>query len=333
MRNYTHISTSPPGSVLNDFQVLRNNLDSQIPLKRDQENLIIGTWNIRNFGSLTRKWLSETGDSPRRDVTALQTIAEIISRFDVVAIQEVTGNLRGLRDTMELLGNDWGFLMTDITLGEQGNKERLAFIFDRRRVQPSGLACELVVPPEWKNEVPSDVLKDQFARTPYAVSFRAGDATFILVTLHVRWGKKEETEAQKKKKRIKELKGIAKWMEDWASRSNRWHHNLFALGDFNVDRNGSDLFQAFTSTGLTAPDQLNDVRRTIFDDPNDSNLANFYDQIAWFTSGTRAILDMEFVNAGGFDFVPSVYTNLNLSNNSLSFRISDHYPLWAEFRI
>jgi hypothetical protein len=144
MRNYDKISTQAPVSVGTDFQDLRQNLDQQIPLKRDQENLIIGTWNIRSFGSLTRKWLSGKGDSPTRDVTALQTITEIISRFDVIAIQEVVGDLRGLRDTIGLLGNDWSFLMTDITLGEQGNQERLAFIFDKRRVQLSGLACELV---------------------------------------------------------------------------------------------------------------------------------------------------------------------------------------------
>jgi len=32
-----------------------------------------------------------------------------------------------------------------------------------------------------------------------------------------------------------------------------------------------------------------------------------------------------------FDFLPFVYTDANLTKNSISFRISDHYPLWAEF--
>jgi hypothetical protein len=30
-------------------------------------------------------------------------------------------------------------------------------------------------------------------------------------------------------------------------------HNLLALGDFNIDRIGDPLFEAFTSTGLTPP--------------------------------------------------------------------------------
>ena len=61
-----------------------------------------------------------------------------------------------------------------------GGKERLAFIFNRTRVQPSGMAAELVVPPDRLDRLEENALSEQFARTPYAVSFRRGDATFIL---------------------------------------------------------------------------------------------------------------------------------------------------------
>ena len=77
----------------------------------------------------------------------------------MVAIQEVTGDLRALRDMMSFLGPNWAFLMTDITLGAAGNDERMAFVFDSTRLQPSGLACELVVPPEWLDEIEPDALK------------------------------------------------------------------------------------------------------------------------------------------------------------------------------
>jgi len=71
---------------------------------------------------------------------------EIISRFDVIALQEVKSNIRALRDTMKVLGNHWGLILTDVTRGDAGNGERMAYLFDTRRVQLSGLACELVVP-------------------------------------------------------------------------------------------------------------------------------------------------------------------------------------------
>ena len=38
----------------------------------------------------------------------------------------------------QVLGEGWAFLVTDITRGRQGNNERLAFVFDRQRVRPSG---------------------------------------------------------------------------------------------------------------------------------------------------------------------------------------------------
>ena len=61
----------------------------------------------------------------------------------------------------------------------------MAFLFDTRRVVPSGLACEIVVPEEQLGAIESGALERQFARTPYAVSFRSGDRTFILITLQV----------------------------------------------------------------------------------------------------------------------------------------------------
>ena len=102
---------------------------------------------------------------------------------------------------------------------------------------------------------------------------------------------------------------------------------LLALGDFNIDRAGDPLFEAFTSTGLTPPAELNGIPRTIFDQPGSGH---FYDQIAWFT-GTGGIpaLTLQYAGAGGFDFVPHLMTRL--TKPELSWRISDHYPLWVEF--
>ena len=57
----------------------------------------MGTWNIRALGGLTEKWRSEEDDEPIRDLFDVRCIAEIVSRFDVVAIQEVRGNLTALR--------------------------------------------------------------------------------------------------------------------------------------------------------------------------------------------------------------------------------------------
>ena len=324
MTDEASVLDPPPEPVARELARLREAVDAAIPRKQLDHNLLIATWNLRLFGSLTRKWTAGDDDSPKRDLRGLLAIKTIVERFDVIALQEVMGDLRALRDLLRALGPHWGFVMTDVTLGSAGNSERMAFLYDTRRVQPSGLAAELVIPPEWQQEVAAGALDRQFARTPYAVSFRSGSDTFILVTLHVLYGRNAA-------EREPELATIARFMAEWADRTERWHHNLLVLGDFNIDRKDDALWQAFTREGLSVPEALDAVPRSIFADPNSPSTDRFYDQIAWFTSGNRRQLDMEFLRAGSFDFQPLMYGELGLSRNSLSWRISDHYPLWAEF--
>jgi hypothetical protein len=46
-------------------------------------------------------------DSPKRGLSHVLYIAEIISRLDVVALQEVKGDLGALRLLMQTLGPEW----------------------------------------------------------------------------------------------------------------------------------------------------------------------------------------------------------------------------------
>ena len=77
------------------------------PPKALDRNLLIATWNLRAFGGLTEKWQAAQNDSPKRDLHALRCIAEIVSRFDVVAVQEVRANLKALRHLLKALGPNW----------------------------------------------------------------------------------------------------------------------------------------------------------------------------------------------------------------------------------
>lgn len=316
------VTELPPQRIFEELKTLRDSLDFTIPSKALDKNLLIATWNIRAFGDLTEKWKAESGDSPKRDFHALRCIAEIVSRFDVIAIQEAKANLKSLRNMLKVLGPNWGLILSDVTKGAPGNGERLAFVFDTRRIRLSGLACELVVPQEKLSEISQDNLDKQFARTPYAVSFCSGNKTFILVTLHVIYGKKAG-------ERVPELKAISRWLAEWAKDINAWGHNLIALGDFNIDRHGDKLYDAFVSTGLYIPDDMNQIPRTIFGSKEKNK---FYDQISWFTGedGTPA-LSLQYLRGGSFDFTSTALKSLNLTKNQLSWRISDHYPLWAEF--
>ncbi len=310
-----------PIEVAQNLAELREDLDAKVPFKELDRNLLIATWNIRGFGNFTRKWMSDEKDSPRRDLHSIFCIAEILSRFDVIAVQEVKGNLRALRDTLKLLGDNWSMILTDTNKSDSGNDERMAYLFDTRRVQLSGLAGEIVIPNEWVND-PEKVIREQFVRSPYAVSFRSGDKTFILVTVHIIYGKKS-------KDRVNEIHGIARWLNDWASDINAYDQNLIVLGDFNIDARGDLLDKTFLSEGLYVPDELQSLSRSIFD------ATKYYDQIAWFNTADkkRAKLSLEFMSAGNYDFVNTALNNRDLTKQKLSFMISDHYPLWVNFRI
>jgi endonuclease/exonuclease/phosphatase family metal-dependent hydrolase len=314
---------TPPPELAAQLEALGKALDEQLPRKQLDHNLLIATWNLREFGRVCPKWEAAADDVPKRDVFSVRVIAEIVSRFDVVALQEIQTDIEALRMLVRALGPHWGLILTDAVKSEAGDNERLAFVYDTRRAIPSGLACELVVPDEVLAQgVGEDALKTQFAKTPYAVAFRSEGNTFILVTLHVKYGNAA-------KERKPELAAIAQWMRDWADDTkDEFNQNLIALGDFNIDKADDELHKAFMSRGLHTPPQLLEKSRTL---PTKDGKRKFYDQIAWFTDGDEAKLALECIGASNFEWDPYVFPDLTRSQKS--FRISDHYPLWCEFQL
>ena len=326
------ISDPPPEDVLRDLRKLRDDLDQVIPAKSLDRNLLIATWNIRAFGGLQPKWKSDPEkEEPKRDMHALHAIAEIIARFDVVALQEVKGDHTSLRALLQILGPDWGVLLSDATRGDPGNQERMAFIFDSRQVLLSGLACELVLAEEQLEALRGLGGGKQFARTPYAVGFRSRvtDQYFTLVTLHILWG---STVGE----RLPELKAIADWLLEWVKVKHAWDTNLIVLGDFNISSKNSSTFKAFTSTGLHIPERFFELPRTI--DQKAGEPLRLYDQIAWFSGQGEEPdgapgLELNFASCGNYEFSRATLASKKLSRDDLSWYLSDHYPLWVEFSL
>ncbi len=308
----------PPAAVAADVAAMTTAVGAELPDKR-ADNLLVGTWNIRAFARLTDKWQVEEDDSPRRDWHALACIASVVDRFDVTAVQETRRNTTALMGLLTLLGPHYRTLLSDVTEGKPGNQERLVYVYDSRRVQPSGLVGELVLPDV------DGTLRRQFARTPYAAGFRRNGVEVTLTTVHVIWGKDPRD-------RVAELRHFAEWMREWADRPQDWNDNLLVLGDFNLDRLDDPLFEAFASTGLRPPEELNGVPRTVFDNDKEHH---HYDQVAWFVDDPETSPEpllrglVPTGRAGSFDFLPHAFEHLD--RRDVSWRISDHYPLWAEF--
>lgn len=101
----------------------------------------IGTWNLREFGNT-----SYGG----RDDECLFYIAEIISHFDIAALQEIRADLAEFSRLMRLLGPDWDYLATDVTDGGPGNGERMVYVFRKSRAWFRNIAGELTLAEDGK---------------------------------------------------------------------------------------------------------------------------------------------------------------------------------------
>src|SRR5574340_131755 len=172
---------------------LKAALDGLIPAKLVDGKALLASWNVREFGG------TKYGG---RDLESLFYLAEIMSRFDLVALQEVRDNLDALDELMDILGGWWKYLVSDVTLGTQGNNERQAYIYDSRKLSFGGLAGELVPPLEKSG----DVLTAEFgfARTPYLAGFRAGWFKFTMCAEHLYYGVSEPDDPQ----RVQEAKMV-----------------------------------------------------------------------------------------------------------------------------
>ncbi len=92
---------------------------------------------------------------------------------------------------------------------------------------------------------------------------------------------------------------------------------------------GRPNYQAFTSSGLRPPEELDGLPRTTSDLPGK---ASYYDQIAWFRENGRSKLSFDYTGrAGHFQWTKHLLTEVE--GEAKTFRISDHYPLWSEFSI
>jgi len=313
--------------IVERLLALRAQLDRDIPGKTATETLLLATWNIREFGD-------------NRSNESLHYIAEIISRFDLVAVQEVAANPAGLSKLLNLLGHNWDYIVTDSTEGTAGGGERMAFIYDKCKVFFRRLAGELVLP---KNKLIGGEL--QFARTPFCVSFQAGWFRFILTTVHILYGKSVREDPQ----RVEEISAVAKFIKDRAKKEDE---NYILMGDFNIFKTTDATMKALENQSFYIPEAIRQH-------PTDLGKSKHYDQMAFKLKieENMTVFSEGKQHAGAFDYTETVYkpqdldvyreffsekntvgkTESQIEKYYLSswrtFQMSDHLPLWIELKI
>src|SRR5213592_3743765 len=120
-----HGNISP--EIAKGLKVLQSRIaKAAIPSSKLDETLNIATWNIREFGKKART------------EAAIHYIAEILGQFDLVGVVELRDDLADLGRVLKILGPYWRAVYSDMIPDPGGNRERVAYLHDKRAVVFNG---------------------------------------------------------------------------------------------------------------------------------------------------------------------------------------------------
>jgi endonuclease/exonuclease/phosphatase family metal-dependent hydrolase len=185
----------------------------------------LATWNIRYLSTVSR------------DDAELSQIADILKRYDLIAIQES-------RDTtvlsrLENIMPGYDYLAFDPVGATQ--KEIYTYFYKTAVISPIDISYLFPDP------------NDYFIREPYVASFKAGNFDFTLVTIHVLY---RDSEAERREE-IKLLDDVLAQVDI----DNGIENDTIRLGDFNFDR-GDFGWQITTHYAVVSPEQKTTITDT-----------------------------------------------------------------------
>ncbi len=253
---------------------------------KNPNNIIISSFNIRILS-----------DKSRND-KELDSICDILKKYDITAIQEVRDEkvLSRIVTILKRRGIIYGYEISP-KVGRTV-KERYAFLYKNNKINITK-----------KGRLFQDV-NDDFIREPFYAGFKAKNFDFILATIHVLFGKNEK----ERRPEIMKLGNIYKEIKE----QNPNEKDIILLGDFNFPPNdiGFRYLASLSSmVFLMQPHWKSTIGNK-----------NLYDNI-WF----QKKYVKEFTgNAGIFKFDRVMFNN---NIRSAKIAVSDHRPIWGEFSI
>ncbi|WP_046746181.1 endonuclease/exonuclease/phosphatase family protein [Kordia zhangzhouensis] len=216
---------------------LQKGIAAEIPAKKVDDNILLCSWNIKNFGKLKD-----------RTAESLYYIAEIINAFDIVAIQEINGDIDHFKKIIRLLGSHWKYTLSDVTEGSAGNDERFGFIYDSRRVTHSGLSGEIVIPPEL---IANNPIISQLKRTPTFTGFESGWKKFSIVSVHLHPGEDSNSSGPSDHAiRKEEVRLLMETLQKKINKLSYEDRNMIVLGDTNLYKEDHDIVQLLKDKGF-----------------------------------------------------------------------------------
>jgi len=263
------------------------------------QTIKIASWNIRDLSI-----------NSRSDFELLQ-ICYILQNYDFIAIQEVNDQkvILKLVKWLKVLDSSYGSLFSPAS-GTGSEKEHYTFIYRKKSIKRLGS---------------EKLAEGDFARPPFIASFKAKNFDFTVISIHVCFacnGLEEEG-------RRLEIQRLALL---YSTLLNGQEKDIFLMGDFNLEPN-DNAFLNLQTIGNTKPilTCLAEEGCTQFSTTRETNL---FDNI-WFDrnhvneySGVHGIHDFDeqlFEDPSG--------DSSDYRERYARFAVSDHRPVWAEFRI
>ena len=127
---------------------------------------------------------------------------------------------------------------------------------------------------------------------------------------------------------------MASWVDNRRKEKHVYDKDWIVMGDFNIPKIDSPLFEAVTSKGLSIPAPFLNIENKDLT----SNLGRNkrYDQILHYSRETFSITG----KAGVLDFFANSWRPLfpaakypGMTKNKFTFELSDHLPLWVELNL
>ncbi|CAM3059221.1 endonuclease/exonuclease/phosphatase family protein [Streptobacillus felis] len=248
------------------------------------EPILLASFNAMKLGENEKDWIS---------------MAKIVSKFDIVSIQEVMNEkgLNKLREEVKKYTNEeWGYLISDVPVGSREYKEYFGILYKKNKV----------------NKIISlgtyqDGKSGYFIREPFGALIKSNNFDFVVVSVHSIYGKdkvEREIEASRYHK-------VYKYFLDKSK-----EEDIILLGDFNLPAN-SKAFRYFKDT-FKVKEALNpNSNKTTM---SDRGLANSYDN-AFFNRNNLKEYTGRF---GVYNYTKNNYEQVRKY-------ISDHLVIFMEF--
>jgi endonuclease/exonuclease/phosphatase family metal-dependent hydrolase len=287
--------------------------------RKSAKHLLVASWNIANLGLQQRR--------PQDH----RLIAELLSWFDLVAVQEVNDNLAHFHLLRAALPARYRALYSDAA----GNDERMLFLYDSRKLALLEEVGEIALAPVEAARVKLPAVTEQkfdgFDRTPYFASWRANAGfEFQLVNVHLYYGsfKNKLESTRSMNRRTLETLAVARWADQRRRSAHVPIKDIVVMGDFNLPKTqpGDPIFDALTSKGLRLPPHSAQIGSNLTGD-------QYYDQIGFFDL-SRLVGGMNV-----FDFDGAVFPALWRSRTPADFRayvryyLSDHRLVWCQLNL